>query len=119
MDLRTLTPGLAVCAQITPDDVAALKAQGVRSIICNRPDQEEAGQPDFADIAAAARAAGITARYIPVKSGMVTEADAAAFGAALEEMPRPVVAYCRSGSRSASLWSMQEAAAGSTASPTG
>jgi sulfide:quinone oxidoreductase len=109
MDLREITKTFAVSPQITADDIATLKAQGFRAIVCNRPDGEGADQPSFDEIAAAAEAAGIEMRHIPIKAGLVTDADVDAFGAALGELPGPVLAYCRSGTRSATLWSLSEA----------
>ncbi len=104
MEIRQINPRLAVSGQIGPDDIAAVAARGFRAIVCNRPDGEEAGQPRFADVAAAARAAGLEAHHIPV-SGPVTDTQAAAFGAALSDLPAPVLAYCRSGARSTAIWS--------------
>jgi sulfide:quinone oxidoreductase len=109
MDIRSLTHKVWVSPQITIADMARLKAQGFRAIICNRPDGEGADQPSFEEIEAAAKAAGIEARYVPVQSGMVHDADVAAFADAMEELQRPVLAYCRTGTRSASLWSFHEA----------
>ena len=109
MDPKRIDDALSVCAQIAPVDVAALKAQGFRSIICNRPDGEGGDQPGFEEIESAAAAEGLAARYMPVVSGLVRDEDAAAFGAALRELPGPVVAYCRSGTRSATLWSLSQA----------
>lgn len=109
MDPRTLSPQLAVSPQITPQDIPALKAQGYRAIIANRPDGEGADQPTFAEIEAAAHAAGMQARYIPISGGMVGDDDVEAFRSALRAMPGPVLAYCRSGTRSATLWSLAQA----------
>ncbi|WP_170406163.1 bifunctional protein tyrosine phosphatase family protein/NAD(P)/FAD-dependent oxidoreductase [Ruegeria arenilitoris] len=109
MELRIISPKFTVSPQITVDDVRTISAQGYRSIICNRPDGEGADQPSFKEIAAAAEAAGIEARYVPVQSGMVKDQDVAAFGEALEDVQRPVLAYCRTGTRSATLWSFHEA----------
>ena len=110
MDPRKISDALAVAPQISPGDVADLAAQGYRAIICNRPDGEGADQPGFDEIAAAARDAGLEARYVPVVSGKVSDDDAAAFDAALRDLPGPVLAYCRSGTRSATLWSLSAAA---------
>lgn len=109
MDPRTLSPQFAVSPQITPQDIPALKAQGYRAIIANRPDGEGADQPTFAEIEAAAHAAGMQARYIPISGGMVGNDDVEAFRSALRAMPGPVLAYCRSGTRSATLWSLAQA----------
>ncbi|MBY4892884.1 TIGR01244 family phosphatase [Rhodobacteraceae bacterium N5(2021)] len=109
MDLRKISDAVSVSPQIAPADVAALKAEGIRSIICNRPDGEGADQPSFEEIEAAAEVAGLEVRYIPITAGMVTDADAAEFGAALRELPGPILAYCRTGTRSATLWSLAQA----------
>ena len=109
MDPRTLSPQFAVSPQITPQDIPALKAQGYRAIIANRPDGEGADQPTFAEIEAAAHAAGMQARYIPISGGMVGDDDVEAFRSALRAMPGPVLAYCRSETRSATLWALAQA----------
>ncbi|WP_419740710.1 TIGR01244 family sulfur transferase [Ruegeria sp.] len=109
MEFRTLSPKFAVSPQISVEDVGTIAAQGFRAIICNRPDGEGVDQPSFKEIAAAAKAAGIEARYVPVQSGMVKDGDVEAFGTALEDLQRPVFAYCRTGTRSATLWSFHEA----------
>ncbi|OAN83593.1 TIGR01244 family protein [Jannaschia sp. EhC01] len=109
MDLRRISDAVSVSPQIATADVAALKAEGIRSIICNRPDGEGADQPSFEEIEAAAEVAGLEVRYIPITAGMVTDADATEFGAALRELPGPILAYCRTGTRSATLWSLSQA----------
>lgn len=108
MDARTLTPGLSVSPQIAPNQMAAIAAQGFRAIICNRPDSEEPGQPPFSQIEQAARAAGLEARYLPVTPDAMTQKHAASFARLMEELPGPVLAYCRSGMRAATLWSMAQ-----------
>ena len=108
MELKKITNKTWVSPQIAPEDMNAIKAAGIRAIICNRPDGEGADQPTFEEIEAAAKSAGIEALYVPVQSGMVRDEDVAAFSAALKELPRPVLAYCRSGTRSATLWSFHE-----------
>jgi sulfide:quinone oxidoreductase len=109
MDIRQITDDLAVAPQILASDVAAVAAAGFRSIICNRPDGESSDQPCCEDIEAAVKAAGLAWRMQPVRSGGVTQADVDAFGALLAELPKPVLAYCRSGTRCATLWSLSEA----------
>ncbi|WP_425085709.1 TIGR01244 family sulfur transferase [Ruegeria profundi] len=109
MEFRTISPKFTVSPQISVEDVGTIAARGFRAIICNRPDSEGADQPSFKEIAASAKAAGIEARYVPVQSGMVKDQDVEAFGAALEDLQRPVFAYCRTGTRSATLWSFHEA----------
>ena len=108
MKLNEITEKTTVSAQISAVDIDAINEAGIRAIICNRPDGEGADQPSFEEIAAAAKIAGIEARYVPVQSGMVTDDDVDAFSAALKDLPRPVLAYCRTGTRSATLWSFHE-----------
>lgn len=109
MTPKKLTDDLSVSPQILPGDVAALAAMGFKSIIDNRPDGEGPDQPSFAEIERAAKASGLEARYIPVESGKVSDADAVAFGAAVTHMPKPILAYCRTGTRSTTLWALAEA----------
>lgn len=102
-----LTDALSVAPQIEPGDVAEAAARGFRSVINNRPDGEQDGQPAAASIEAAARQAGLEYRYLPVVSGQLQDAQVRAFANALAAMPRPVLAFCRTGTRCASLWALQ------------
>ncbi|MFO7771469.1 TIGR01244 family phosphatase [Roseovarius gahaiensis] len=106
MDIRQITPDYAVSPQIKAQDIPDIKAAGFRSIMCNRPDGEEFGQPDFDAIAKAAQDAGLEVRCVPIVSGMVTPQAAQDFATALDQMPKPMLAYCRSGTRCTMLWSI-------------
>lgn len=106
MQINTINDAISVAPQILPDEVAAIKAQGFRAIICNRPDGEAGDQPSFEEIEAQARVHGLETRYIPIVAGKVSDEDASDFGAALSELPGPVLAYCRSGTRSTTLWAL-------------
>ena len=77
---------------------------GIRSIMCNRPDGEDPGQPAVAEIRAEAERLGLAFAFVPVISGQITDEDVADFAAALDGLPAPVLAYCRSGSRCQNLW---------------
>jgi len=112
MQTKRITTGLSVSEQITADDVAALAEAGFKSIICNRPDGEGADQPAFAEIAMAAMKNGLSAHHQPIVSGKVGDADSLAFGELLERLTKPVLAYCRTGTRSTTLWALSEAARG-------
>lgn len=112
MQAKSINADIAVAEQINASDLSAIAAQGFRSIICNRPDGESADQPSFAEIEAAARAAGLPATFQPVVSGKITDEDAAAFGKLIDELPKPILAYCRTGTRSATLWSLAQGAKG-------
>jgi len=109
MDAKTISEQLSVSPQILADDLKGLADQGFRSVICNRPDGEGADQPVFQEIEAAAETAGLEARYVPVTAGKVRDDDVEAFASAMRELPKPVLAYCRTGTRSATLWSLSEA----------
>ncbi|GAB4382361.1 bifunctional protein tyrosine phosphatase family protein/NAD(P)/FAD-dependent oxidoreductase [Albidovulum sp.] len=111
MDIRKITDDISVSPQITAADLPAIAKAGFRAIICNRPDGEGADQPGFAEIREAATKQGLQAAYVPVQSGMVTDADVDAFAEALKDLPRPVLGYCRTGTRSATLWSLNQARA--------
>ncbi len=109
MDLKQITAKFSVSPQITASDMAEIKKAGFRAIICNRPDGEGADQPSFEEIEIAAKSAGIDICYVPIQSGMIRDEDVQAFSAALKDVARPVLAYCRTGTRSATLWSFHEA----------
>lgn len=106
MDVRRLTPDLAVGAQIAPGDVAMIAALGFRSIIGNRPDGEAADQPAFSRIAAAAHREDVLTRHIPVVASAISHDDVAAFRQAMGELPKPIFAFCRTGTRAALLWAL-------------
>ncbi|MDF1872707.1 bifunctional protein tyrosine phosphatase family protein/NAD(P)/FAD-dependent oxidoreductase [Vannielia sp.] len=109
MDIKKLADNVSVSPQIMPDELPAIAAKGFRSIICNRPDAEGADQPGHEEIEAAAKAAGLEFRHLPVTPGIVTDDTAEQFSTATEALPGPVLAYCRTGTRSATLWSLAEA----------
>lgn len=108
MEIKPLTPGFAVGPQIRPEDVPVLKAKGYRSIIVNRPDNEDPGQPLFAHVAEAAEAEGLAIQHIPVVPNQIDAADVEKFRAALKALPGPVFAYCRSGGRAAQMWQLAQ-----------
>ena len=109
MDIRPLTDALSVSPQITAADLQALHDAGFKAIVCNRPDGEGADQPNFGEIERAARAAGLQAHYLPAESGKVTDEQGAAFGLMMAALPKPVLAYCRTGMRSTTLWALSQA----------
>lgn len=109
---QPLAPDFAVTGQLQPADMQALADAGFKSVIINRPDGEGGpDQPLSADVLSAARAAGLQARYQPVVSGAMTAADVADFSRLLQELPGPVLAFCRSGGRCTKLFqAVQESA---------
>ena len=103
---RTLDPSISVFGQLEPEDVAAAKAEGFTTIVNNRPDNEQPGQPAGAAIEAAAKAAGLAYVAIPVDHSGFNEGQVAAMADALEAARGPVLAFCRSGTRSTYLWAL-------------
>jgi sulfide:quinone oxidoreductase len=108
MEIRLLTPELSVAPQITAADVASIAALGFRAIVCHRPDGETVDQPGFDEIDRAARQAGLQALYQPVATGGVTREQGQEFGRLFASLPKPALAYCRSGTRSTTLWALAE-----------
>lgn len=108
METKQLTEQLSVSGQITVADLESLKAAGIKSIICNRPDNEEPNQISHVHIEAATKENGMAFVFMPVISGQVTQDNVADFGRALTTLPQPVHAYCRSGMRCTSLWGLSE-----------
>jgi uncharacterized protein (TIGR01244 family) len=109
LDVKRINDHVSVSPQIGPDDLPALKALGFTAIINNRPDGESPDQPSSATMQAAAEKVGIAYHYIPlgrdgVSSQMVEETEAA-----LEGSTGPVLAFCRSGTRSTTLWALSQA----------
>ncbi len=109
MDVKALTTELSVAPQIAATDLRAIAGAGFRSVICNRPDGEGADQPLFGEIEREAKAWGLEARYLPAVSGKVTDEQGQAFGALMAGLPKPVLAFCRTGMRSTTMWALSQA----------
>lgn len=105
MALREIDDQVLIGEQIMAADVADLADRGVTLIINNRPDGEEPGQPPAADIEAATRAAGLDYRFIPVADEFADD-KVAAMADAIAGSEGRVLAFCRSGTRSAYLWAL-------------
>lgn len=110
-DFRRVTEDFATAPQISVADVAEAARQGFTAIICNRPDGEDPGQPAAAEIAAAAHGAGLTYTHIPVR-GAPGPAEVEAMRQAVDAAAGPVLAYCRSGTRSITTWAIGQAMSG-------
>ena len=107
-----LTDSVSVAPQIAPEDCAAARAQGFTAIVNNRPDGEAWDQPICDEMRAAAEAAGLRYTPIPVDHGGMNFGQIEAMAAALDSAGGPLLAYCRSGTRSTSLWALAEAKRG-------
>lgn len=110
-EFRRVTPDFAVAAQLGPDDLARAAAEGFKTLVNNRPEGEGADQPKEAEIRAAAQAAGLDYRAIPF-AGSPPPGAVAATAELLETATGPVLAYCRTGTRSIMAWAMAQALAG-------
>ncbi|MBS9719511.1 TIGR01244 family phosphatase [Tianweitania sp. BSSL-BM11] len=108
MNIKDIASDYSVSAQIQASDIAELKAAGFKSVICNRPDNEDPGQPSVEEIRSAAEAAGLEFRHVPVISGQMTAENVQEQAQAFEALPKPVFAYCRSGTRSANLYNYMQ-----------
>jgi uncharacterized protein (TIGR01244 family) len=104
--LVSLRPGLSVTGGLHRPDIEALARLGVRTIVNNRPDGEDQGQLSAADARRLAEAHGLVYHHIPITAATLSRADVDAFAAALRDAPTPVVAHCRSGTRSTLLWAL-------------
>lgn len=109
MQLKPVLPHFYVADQITTSDLEQIAQQGIKTILCNRPDGEGADQPNVIEIEQAASEKGITVNYLPVTSGKVSDEQAIEFKALYQAAAKPVLAYCRSGTRSITLWALSQA----------
>ena len=103
-DWKELDQQVTVAPQIRPEDVPHIAAAGYRVIVCNRPDGEEAGQPDWNEIQQACRQNGITPKYIPQADREPTDYAVSGFGRVMRETEGKVFAFCRTGTRCEILW---------------
>lgn len=104
MQIHELEPGFAITEAITPADLEEVARRGFRSVVCNRRPGEAEDHPDDRALSARASELGLEWRCIPVTPGEYSEADIAAFGQALESLPTPILAFCRTGKRAVHLW---------------
>lgn len=109
MKPRKLTPALYIDAQPTLEEVRRLAEQGFHGVISNRPDGEEESQPGAAQVEHAAREAGLSFAHIPIIPGKIADEHIEAFGQALTDMRGPVLAFCKTGTRSTFLWALTQA----------
>jgi uncharacterized protein (TIGR01244 family) len=105
LPLRAIASDVCVAPQLGPESMAEAARAGFRAVVNNRPDFEEGPQqPTSAQLEAAAQAAGLDYRFLPVAGGYQSPNEIAAMAALLEELPRPLLMFCRSGARSARLF---------------
>ena len=105
IQVQQLSPDVCVAPQLGPEVMAAVAQAGFKSVINNRPDFEGGpDQPTNAAIEEAAKAAGLAYAFLPVASGYQSPEEIARFAELLAELPHPVLAFCRSGTRSGKLF---------------
>jgi uncharacterized protein (TIGR01244 family) len=105
LPFQPVAPDFCVAPQLEPGAMAEAAAAGFRSVVNNRPDHEGGpDQPTSAQMQAAAEAAGLVYRYLPVDGAWQTPEQIAEFARLLEDLPRPILAFCRSGGRSTRLF---------------
>lgn len=105
LPLQAITPDFSVAPQLEPAAMAAVAAAGFRSVINNRPDFEGGPtQPLASEVGTAAQAVGLEYVHLPVAGGYQSPEEIARFAALLSELPRPILAFCRSGARSTKLY---------------
>ena len=104
MSVQAVNESFAVSGQIRSEDVADIAAAGFRTVICNRPDNEELGQPSAQDIADACTAHELAFHYLPFKGSLFPPGLPEQFVELVRAADGPVLAYCRSGQRSGFLW---------------
>ena len=109
MQVKKINDRLSVATQLSPSELQNLKAQGFKTIINNRPDGEESEQPKSAILAKSAKRLGLAYFSLPVTGGNITDADIERFDNIVETQNGPVLAFCRTGTRCATLWALSEA----------
>jgi len=109
MDIRQISDGFAVAPQIEPSDMVALAAAGFVTVINNRPDAEVPPSHQSSAMQAAAEAAGLSYVENPVQNGGLTMDMVTTQGNAAATAGGPVLAWCRSGTRSSMVWALSQA----------
>jgi sulfide:quinone oxidoreductase len=111
-EFRSVTPDFAVASsQLAPEDLRQAVAQGFKMVICNRPEAETPGLPGQGEMRQAAAAAGLQFAYLPF-AGPAPPNVVAATVELLERAPGPILAYCRTGTRSITAWALAQALLG-------
>lgn len=111
-DIRRIDDQISVAPQLWPEEMVEVAALGFKGVVNNRPDDEEPGQPGDAEMREAAEAAGLAYTAIPITHAGFSHPQIDAMAAALAAADGPVLAYCRSGTRSCNLWALTTAKAG-------
>ncbi len=108
MKMVKLSDGILVSDQIFPKDMNEIASQGIKTILCHRPDGEGSDQPNFEELQKAAKNLKIKAYYLPVIAGKISDEEVAEFTKIFSEAEKPVLGFCRSGMRATSLWALSQ-----------
>ena len=112
MTMKKLSNQFYVGPQIEIDDIEDIQISGIKSVICLRPDGEGPDQPAFDTLKIQATALALSAHYLPIVPGQISEDQVAEFADMVTKSPGPVFAYCRSGMRATALWALHQAKIG-------
>ena len=113
MPIHKLTDSLYIAPQLTEADVQEAVRLGIQTVICNRPDGEEEGQPSFETVKEWLHQYGIEhVVYMPMVMEHINDADLQHFQETVAKSPAPILAYCRTGTRSAMMWALNQAKRG-------
>ncbi|MST80717.1 TIGR01244 family phosphatase [Lactobacillus equicursoris] len=104
MQTKPLEPGVEITSALAVDELEEVKARGFHAVVCHRIEGESEDFPDEAGFREKARQLGLAWVHIPVKPGEYSKADIHAFAEALQQLPRPLLAFCRTGKRATHLW---------------
>ncbi|RDB42384.1 TIGR01244 family phosphatase [Halomonas sp. DQ26W] len=104
MHIQKLETGFSIADAVAPQDLEEVARRGFKAVICNRRPGEAEDHPDDRALSEKAAELGLEWRCIPVKPGEYSDADIAAFGQALDALPSPILAFCRTGKRAVHLW---------------
>ncbi|MCF4097974.1 TIGR01244 family sulfur transferase [Maritalea mediterranea] len=110
MQLKQINNDYFISGQVGFADLQILADHGIKSLICARPDDEEGNQPRFSHLQQEAEKVGIKAAHVPIKPGQACGDDVDKFAKAYDELPKPILGYCRSGMRAHALWELNDEA---------
>ena len=105
-EMKQLGEQVWTCPQIQAEDFGEIVARGFRTVINNRPDQEAPDQPLSDELAAAAAKLGVVYEYLPVIGNQITPQQVVAFARHLQTLPKPILTFCRTGTRCSMMWSL-------------
>ncbi|AMC99814.1 MULTISPECIES: TIGR01244 family sulfur transferase [Halomonas] len=104
MNIQELESGFSIADAVAPQDLEEIARRGFKAVICNRRPGEAEDHPDDRALSEKAADLGLKWRCIPVTPGEYSDADIEAFGQALDALPTPILAFCRTGKRAVHLW---------------